>query len=263
MVSRKHVPLTFLLIAALASFGCWEEIRYKPSPAANGADENPPASKPVDASTAAPDQPPAADTSGALVDAQPPSADLPSAGFPSEASSSLEPAQTATPRQQLLVWRTASKWSLAVAAYAKGLEASRYEPLRREAAEAAAELDLDLPELPTAGDDSPLEAAVIDSLRTGSGAGLADVATERFGRKAGAAARLAVGSHLLLLAYSPQDPAAAAEAMALREAAETAELPAELWRPLTELLEKQAEFLDVRGAVFEMHRQVEEHLGRL
>jgi hypothetical protein len=252
---RKRRAAAPLIVAALASAGCWEEIHYAPAVNGNSSDgvaaEAPePTSKddlatPLDADRA--DAP-----SGTLVETP----EAPPIDPPAEI-------KTATPRERLLAWRAASKWSLAAAAYAKGLDASRYEPLQQEAVEAASELGLELPELPKTDDESRRETTVIASLRTGSGAQLTDAVEERFGAQTGAAARLAVSTHLLLLVYSPQDGNAGSYAKALREAAEAADLPADLWRPLAELLESQAEFFAVRGAVFEFHRQVEEHLGRL
>jgi hypothetical protein len=240
---------------AAVCVGCWEEIHYSPSAT--------PASADVDSSRETDETP----TAAADADAVPtaviesiPFEPTTSAAPPADSSASVEPA--ATPHQRLLAWRAASKWSLAAAVYAKRLEPARYEPLQQEAAAAASELDLELPALPTTEDETEREAAVIEGLRTGVGIQLADAVEERFGAQAGAAARLAVSSHLLLLVYSPQEPDAVSHASALREAAEAAELPADLWQPLIALLESQAEYLPVRGAVFELHRQVEEHLGQ-
>lgn len=244
--------------------GCWEEIHYTPA-AAPTASEAPGSSPESDESPAATADADSASTAAPTAEPTTPAPPL------AEAPASIDPpvsepppeVKTATPRERLLAWRAASKWSLAAAAYAKGLEASRYETLQREANEAASELGVELPELPTTDEEIEREAAIIDSLRTGAGAQLADAVEERFGSQAGAAARLAVSSHLLLLIYSPQDPNATAHAVALREVAEAADLPADLWQPLAELIESQAEFLDVRGAVFKLHQQVEEHFGRL
>jgi hypothetical protein len=261
--SARWGVLTLSLAAACA--GCWEEIQYKPTaaPAKIEKIEPPPA---VDESPAAA---PAAESSASST---PSTGTVESTTTPAlEASTSAEPpipkptadVKTATARELLLVWRAASKWSLAAGAYGKGLEAPRYEPLLEEANAAAAELGLELPGLPTTDDDVAREVTVVDSLRTGPGNQLASAVDERFGSQAGALARLAIGSHLLLLVYSPQDPDAASHAVAVREAAGLAGLPTELWEPLAALLESQAEYLDVRGAVFELHRQVEGHLGRL
>ena len=245
-----------MLMIAAACAGCWEEIHYTPAPSAAPSDEadQDENSAANDETETAPETP-RADPLESFTAAMP-AADAPATEAPPEV-------KAATPHEQLLAWRAASKWSLAAAAYAKGLDTAQYEPFQQEAAAAAAELGLELPELPTTPDENQREAAVIDALRTGAGAQLADEVTERFGPQTGAAARLAVGSHLLLLIYSPQDPDAASHAVALREAAEAAGLPKELWQPLADLLEKQAEFLDVRSSVFELHRQVEAHLGRL
>jgi hypothetical protein len=177
--------------------------------------------------------------------------------------SATEQVKTATAHETLLAWRLASKWTLAAEVYAKGLDGTRYEPLRDEAAAAAAELGLDLPEWPAADDSSKLESVVIQSLREGAGSKLDESIAEAWGPRAGAVARLASVSHLLLLVYTPQDPQAESYAADLRTAGEASGLPAELWQPLTDLVDKRAEFLEVRSAVFELHRRVEGHLGGL
>jgi hypothetical protein len=260
------------------------ELPPMPEPAATPPPETPPAATPESESAAPPRaselQPPAASPEPFPAESSPstdpfeteafetPPAAPPSPVIPAVSTTPIDlPAdaasvRTATPHELLLVWRVANKWSLAAAAYAKGLELSRYEPMQKEAAAAAAELGVELPALPTA-EDGKLDVVVIESLRSGAGAHLATTVLERFGSQAGAEARLAIASHVLLLVYTPHDSAAASHAAPLRAAGEGSGLPAELWQPLVELVEKRAEFVPVRSAVFELDRRVEEHLGRL
>ena len=178
------------------------------------------------------------------------------------AAPAVEPAEApATSQQRFEAWTAASQWSLAAAIYAKGLDAARYEPILAAATAAAKEAGIELPPLPTTGDARSREAIVITFLRGEPGAELTDRFAERLGAAEGAAARLAIGSHLLLLTYSSRSAAAANQAAALRAAGEASELPPALWEPLAKLLDERAEFLEVRQGVFDMHRRVAKHLA--
>jgi hypothetical protein len=158
------------------------------------------------------------------------------------------------------VWEAASKWSLAAAIHAKGLDASRYQPILDEAIVAAEELAIELPPLPTTERRGDLEATVIEGLRGESAVALASAVANRFGPNEAAMADLAVRSHLLLLTYSPRSGDAALQAEALRRAAEVSHLPPEIWEPLVKLLEERAPFDAVKRAALELDNRVANHL---
>jgi hypothetical protein len=158
------------------------------------------------------------------------------------------------------VWEAASKWSLASAIYAKGLASKRYEPIFKEAEDAAAAIGVSLPPLPT-GDDANREALVIESLQGEPAAELVRGIGERFTPEEAAAAELAFGTQVLLLTYSPRSDATKAHAESMRRAAEASGLPAELWQPLLKRLDDRAPFIVVRLAVFDFHRRTAKHLA--
>jgi hypothetical protein len=174
---------------------------------------------------------------------------------PTTGDTATEPTVVATPEQRRLVWRAASKWSLAAAIHAKGLDASRYEPILAEAAAATRELGIELPPLPTASQPGDREGAVIEGLRGESAVTLMNALANQFGPAESAAADLAIRSHMLLLTYSPRSADAEMQVEALRRAGEASDISSEAWAPLVELLEQRAPFVDVRQAVFDLDRR--------
>ena len=72
---------------------------------------------------------------------------------------------------------------------------------------------------------------------------------------------IALKSNFLILLYSPGNSTANAVSSAISRAAPQAKLPAELWRPLVEMLGKQAPVDDVRAGVRKMHKDVDEYLA--
>jgi hypothetical protein len=161
-----------------------------------------------------------------------------------------------TRKQRLDAWTVASGWSLAVAIHAKGLDAERYASFLADAEQAAEALQVGLPPLPTASGGESLTLAAAQSLRRAAAAELADPLRRLLDDRAGASAQLAIRSHLLLLAYSPQGADFAADARALRDAGRASGLPAELWQPLVGLVDDRADFVAVRRAVFDLHQRV-------
>ncbi|MEM9659025.1 MAG: hypothetical protein AAF961_11750, partial [Planctomycetota bacterium] len=71
-----------------------------------------------------------------------------------------------TQAEKRAVWLAASRWSLAAAIYAKGLDQSRWKPVLEDALAAARELALNLPLLPekTASPSTNLKEAVVAAL---------------------------------------------------------------------------------------------------
>ncbi len=165
-----------------------------------------------------------------------------------------------TPDVRRLAWQAASKWTLAAAIYAKALQRSPHTPILDEALAAASEIGVELPQLPTTASPDDLEAAVIEGLRGELGVALTNEYADALTPAEAAAADLAVRSHLLLLTYSPRESDALLQAEGLRRAGEASGLPEEVWTPLVTLLEQRAPFLDVRQAVFDLHRGADAHL---
>ena len=169
-------------------------------------------------------------------------------------------APVATAAERLQAWVAASQWGLAVAMTGKNFDAASVEPVAKQAAAAAAELGLELPALPAGEPGAPLSAAAITALADDAGPALAELVGQRLGPAERAAANLAIRTRLWLLTYSPRRDDLRAVAAAARADAERSGLPAELWSPLVQLVEEGAAFVEVRTAVFELHRAVEAHL---
>jgi hypothetical protein len=171
-----------------------------------------------------------------------------------------------TPAERRDAWIAVSDWCLAAAIRGKGYAAEHYGSYLEDARQAAAALEIALPELPPAGDAphvefTPAAGLAVETLRQGSGSELSASVEARLDAAAGAAARLAVDSHALLLWYTPTNDDVAAVAAALRAAGEASQLPAELWEPLVELLDERADFRTVRAAIFALRQKVAEHLA--
>jgi hypothetical protein len=266
--------LLALALSSAVSIGCWEEIKYEPAPAA------------VQSATAEQGVPPQENTEDSRAEtvadsAEPPATEpAPVAEHPTDAdaepttppldSSPLElspapspvaeapvDAPAATPAQRRLIWQAAGKWSLAAAMFAKQLPAERLEPTLKEANDAATELGLSLPPLPTPAAEQTPEQATITTLSGEPAASLVAATAERFGKDAGALADLAIRTNLLLLTYSPRRDDVASEAARLRTIAEGSGLPGDAWTPLADLLQEGAEYVAVRSAIFDLHRRVE------
>jgi hypothetical protein len=72
---------------------------------------------------------------------------------------------------------------------------------------------------------------------------------------------IALKSNFLILLYSPGNSAASAVSFAISRAGPQSKLPAKLWQPLVDLLNKHAPVDDVRAAVRNMHKDVDEYLA--
>ena len=197
-----------------------------------------------------------------------PTPDRLAATLESSASEEEEGAETGTDLlvvaptsdERRLAWEAASKWSLAAAFHAKGLDRLRQTNLD-EASAAAAQLRIELPPLPTTPQPGDLEATVIEGLRGESAVSLTNAFARRFGPAEASAADLAIRSRLLLLTYTPRSGDAALQAESLRRAAEASRLPADVWEQLVGLLDERAPFVAVRQAVFELDDRIAQHFG--
>lgn len=280
--------LAALLLAG--SVGCWEEIKYEPAPPivqigagatvapeqsagetsakpagvgapSPAADPLPGAASEVEtaAETLAPISEPFSPPTG-TPPLEPPPLDLP-AKSTGDATAPMATPSEATPRQRLLIWQAASKWSLAAAMSARQLPAERYEQIRRDGEAAAAELGIELPPLAAPLPGQSLEQSVVATLGDATIVGVPSAIAERYGAAAAKLAELAIRSNLLLLTYSPRRSDLALQAVEMRAIAEASGLPTDAWTPLLKLLDEGAEYVAVRSAVFELHRRVESLLA--
>ncbi len=278
----KVVRIAALSLIFATAGGCWEEIRYTPraetapGTSGNASPSTPAASNPPVGVGATP-MPGSSEPFGG--DPAPGSTSPKSQEEPTTAASNSIPtspvadppaaavgvvlagAKSPTPNDRLRVWEAAGKWSLAAAIYAKGLEASRYEPTLADASAAAKFIGVELPPLPAATSDAPREATVVEVLRGETAKKLATAVGQHFTPAESAEAELAIGCHALLLTYSPGGEDVASQIRALRENAEASGLPVELYTPLLKLLDEQATFLAVRQAIFDLDRSVAKHLS--
>ena len=223
------------------------------------------------ASTTVPETPPPTDLFGDSASDEPP-VEQPATGEASpleppgvgEASEPEAPpvvaAPAATPAERELIWKATSKWGLAAAMYAKQLPVERFEPIRDEADAAASELAIDLPPLPIPKSTQTPEQAVVEAFAGEWTAAIVASIAERYGAEGGALATLALQSNRLLLIYSPKRDDAGAFAVDFTATAEASGLPRELWGKLAELLDRRAEFVEVRSEVFSFQRVVDEAL---
>jgi hypothetical protein len=73
---------------------------------------------------------------------------------------------------------------------------------------------------------------------------------------------VALKSNILLVLYTPDATEGKSIARAISQAAPKAQLPAELWQPLVDAIEKQAGAAEVRAAVQKMHTDVDKYLSQ-
>jgi hypothetical protein len=289
-VQRLGPAAVFALLPLCA--GCWEEIRYEAPPEAAaevGAGQGKPIGNPGKVAAVSPSmaeapsvaelfsgepplvndpgEAPAPADPGPIAGGTTPGASdtMPSAGAPRSPVEIVVPAPPAvtapTAAERLAAWTLASNWSLVATLQTKGIAPDRYASYLAAAREAGDSLGIAAPPLPTGDTPATLDAATIEDLQTGAGAKLADAVAARLDDEAGAAARLAVRAHLLLLTYTPAGSTVWGDAADIREAGVESGLPAELWRPLVEELQGRAEYLDVRKAVFTLRDGVSAHLA--
>lgn len=262
-----------LVVSSAINIGCWEEIKYEPAPEAvqSAAEQGVPPQETTENSgaeaVAGSAEPPAAVpapapevATDAVLKPTPTPLDSPPLELspaPSPGTAAPVDAPATTPAARRLIWQAAGKWSLAAAMFAKQLPAERLDPILKDANDAATELGLSLPPLPTPAAEQTPEQAVVATLSGESATSLVATITERFGQEAGALADLGIRTNLLLLTYSPRRDDVAAEADQLRTLAESSGLPSDDWMPLVTLLAERGEYVAVRSAIFDLHRRVE------
>jgi hypothetical protein len=274
----------FRTVAALATLlpcvGCWEEVHYQPPPetAAPGAalEGGDPTADPSDTSADTTPVVPAPSSDELFTDdplGNPPDSKAPVAADPTavlvdppapvQNEDPAPPPAFAAPTsaERLAAWTLASNWSLVATLQTTGLAPNLYEEYLAAAREAGDSLGIATPPLPAGDTPAKLDAATIADLQSGAGPKLADAVSARLDDAAGAAARLAVQAHLLLLTYTPAGSTVWSDSADIRDAGVASGLPEELWRPLVEQLEQRADYLDVRKAVFNLRNGVAAHLA--
>src|SRR6185436_8545258 len=100
----------------------------------------------------------------------------------------------------------------------------------------------------------------IDYLATANGKRIGQELSKSHTAEESALFEVALKSNILLLLYVPNSSAGNSVAAAISQAAPQAKLPAELWQPLVDALNKQAPQADVRAAVRKMHIDVQQNL---
>jgi hypothetical protein len=297
----KHVATLFrqarlgaLAIALLATIGCWDEIHYNPSQEpvktpsksvilrsetprgelaapAPSADELFAGEEGGETASVRASVAPVPEVEETTVDEDPLWNELSAA---EETPAAPEPSPPATieleepelkpdPRTALAAWRLASKWSLAVGIYGKGYGADRYGDVWNQAEREADALGVVLPPVPQDVAAEDLAATAATMLLEEAGPDLAAEVGRRHSSQFQVLCDLAIKTHGLLLIYTPDSREVKPLIAAIRRSADDSTLPAEFWTPLVELLDARAEFPDIKRAVFQLHKQAEEHLDQL
>jgi hypothetical protein len=162
------------------------------------------------------------------------------------------------------VWILGSRLSLAALAHDRGMAANSVPTWLDEAHSACKVLGTSVPELPepaAAGDTAPASRQVIDYLLA-QGQRIGRDLSQRYGPEQASLFEVALKSNILLLLYSPGSNAANSISAAISRAAPKAGLPAELWQPVVDRVNKQSSVDDVRTAVRQMHNDVDQYLAK-
>jgi hypothetical protein len=160
-------------------------------------------------------------------------------------------------------WELGSKLSIVALANDRGIT-EHIPTWAKEASAAAAVLGVKLarlPDQPDTSDPNELASKQVLNYLFVQGQELGRVLATRYGPDHAALLEVAVKSNLLVLLYQPGSSTAETIASALSQAAPRANLPAELWQPLVDLLKKQASLADVRVAVRKFHADVDQYLA--
>jgi len=166
-------------------------------------------------------------------------------------------------RTAVAAWQFGSKWSLAAAYFAKGLDASRTSKPLKQAGEAALLLEIELPALPENLEKGSLQAATVRYLLEEAGPQLLVQLEESFPADHAALAELAIKTHALLLVYRPDNKDLEPLVSAIGQAAENSGLPESVWRELTDLLRQRSDFASIKQTVFNLHDHAADYLAGL
>jgi hypothetical protein len=156
-----------------------------------------------------------------------------------------------------------SRLSLAALAHDRRMAANSVPTWLDEAHSACKVLGTSVAELPepaAENDPAPASQQVIRYLLD-QGQRIGRDVAKRFGPEQSALFEVALKSNILLLLYSPGSDATNSIAAAITRAAPQAQLPARLWKPVLERIEKKSSLEDVRTAVRQMHKDVDNYLA--
>jgi hypothetical protein len=119
-----------------------------------------------------------------------------------------------------------------------------------------------VPERPATVDKSELASKTVLNYLFHELQPVARELAERHGADHAALFVLAVNSTSLIVIYQPGSPAAETIAGAIAAAGARAEIPSELWQPLSERIENKAPPAEVQKAVREMYMAIDQHLAK-
>ena len=157
-------------------------------------------------------------------------------------------------------WKLGSKWSLAAAYYAKGLDQSRINAPLEQAREAALLLEIQLPDFPENLEQGIRQSTIVRYLLEEDGEVFLNQLHESLSKQHAALVELAIKSHTLLLAYRPDSKGLDPLVVEINKAAETSGLPEAVWRELIDLLNERSDFANIKKAVFKLHDEAVAHL---
>jgi hypothetical protein len=247
--------------------------RYAASTTEIAADDMPPATSDPVESTPAPEgqlplEPPVEEQTAA---------DTPAAESAEIASEQIEPpvdtlaidspapdaAVAPVTNTKLNAWLLGSRLSLAALANDRRSTSENIQKWLAESKSVAASLKTAVADLPEPG---PSEGEGTASRRVLNylviqGQQIGRDLTNKHGPSHAALFEVALKSNLLLVLYVPRSSSTDAIATAINKAAPLAQLPADLWRPLLDMLANRAEPVNVRRAVVNFHKEVERHLA--
>lgn len=172
------------------------------------------------------------------------------------------PAESPNVRRQ--AWTLGSRLSLAALANDRGMAANSVPGWFEEARSAATLLGTTVDKLPepaAADDRSPASRQVIDYL-IAQGQRIGRDLSKQHGQESAALFEVALKSNILLLLYGPGSSATNSISSSISRAAPQGRLPAELWKPLVDMLGKQPSLGEVRAAVRQMHNDVDQYLAK-
>jgi hypothetical protein len=161
-------------------------------------------------------------------------------------------------------WLLGSRMSLAALAHDRGVAAQNVPVWFADARSACTFLGTSIDELPepaAANDTSPVSQQAFNYLLV-NGQRIGRELEKHQGLEQSAIFEIALKSNLLLLLYTPGTSAGDSIATAISKAAPLAKLPAELWQPLVDALNKHKSQQDVRTAVRTMHSDIERYLAQ-
>jgi hypothetical protein len=173
------------------------------------------------------------------------------------------PPRSAAPNTRRAAWLLGSRLTLAALANDRGLAPNDVPKWFDQARSAARLLRTTVSELPESTASAVYGSAsetVINYLDFQYQRIIADL-RKQAGPEHAALFEVAMRSNTLLMLYNPGTADANSIAATISRSAPQARLPAELWKPVVDLIGKKGSLADVRAAVREMHNRVDQYLA--